>query len=265
MSHQGSFSPHLRQRHRIDRAFRRARRKLLRRGAGGQQADSQQLDPHRRTFATGTWPVGTSRTTASAPRTSPTTTSAVRTSPTTTSVAQDLADNDVRNQDLNSAVAVAKGFATINGQNNNGTAQVLNFGGQQTNTNPPGVTADRQGAGTYQVTFRGRFANLNSVDDLAIQATGENFSNASAEGLSANPGQVVIRVRLRTFNGNNADGRGLLGPVPHPHDGLGPSKRQIRSRFGGAGVVSGICCAGEARPGGFEPPTSRSGGERSIH
>jgi hypothetical protein len=99
-------------------------------------------------------------------------------------------------------------FATINGQAANGSASVLNFGGEQIATSPPGVTAERQVSGTYLVTFRantgtGKFVNVNSVDDLAIQATGENFSNASAEAISAAENEVVIRVRLRTFNGAN--------------------------------------------------------------
>ena len=70
------------------------------------------------------------------------------------------------------------------------------------------MSAVRQFSGTYLVTFKantgtGKFVKVNSVDDLAIQATGENFSNASAEAISANENQIQIRVRLRTFNGNN--------------------------------------------------------------
>lgn len=113
---------------------------------------------------------------------------------------------DIKNRDVNALLAVAKGFATVNGQGTNGTATVLNFGGQQTATSPPGASAVRQSSGTYLVTFRantgtGRFVNVNSVDDLAIQATAENFANASAEAISANANQVVIRVRMRNFNG----------------------------------------------------------------
>ncbi len=118
----------------------------------------------------------------------------------------DVASNTLKGADIDEpslALDVVKGFATINGQNTNGSASVLNFGGQQTAT----VTAERQVSGTYQVSFAanteaGGFANVNSVDDLAIQATGENFSNASAEAISASENEVVIRVRLRTFNGN---------------------------------------------------------------
>ena len=104
------------------------------------------------------------------------------------------------------ASAAAKGFATIRGSAANGAATVLNFGGQQTATDPPGVTAERQAAGTYLVTFRantGGYSNAATVDDVAIQATGENFSNASAEATSVTQNVVVIRVRLRTFNGAN--------------------------------------------------------------
>ncbi len=115
---------------------------------------------------------------------------------------------DIKNRDVNALLAVAKGFATIDGQNANGNAPVLNFGGQQTATSPPGVSAVREVSGSYLVTFSantgtGKFVNVDSVDDLTIQATGENFSNASAQGVSANENQIQIRVRLRTFNGNN--------------------------------------------------------------
>ena len=94
---------------------------------------------------------------------------------------------DIKNRDVNALLAVAKGFATIDGQPANGNAPVLNFGGQQTATSPPGVSAVRQVSGTYLVTFRrtpepASSLNVDSVDDLAIQATGENFSNASAQG-----------------------------------------------------------------------------------
>ena len=51
---------------------------------------------------------------------------------------------DIKNRDVNALLAVAKGFATIDGQNANGNAPVLNFGGQQTSTSPPGVSAVRQ-------------------------------------------------------------------------------------------------------------------------
>ena len=115
---------------------------------------------------------------------------------------------DIKNRDVNALLAVAKGFATVKGQGTNGAASVANFGGQQTATSPPGVSAQRQFSGTYLVTFRantgtGKFVNVNSVDDLTIQATSENFSNASAEAISANENEIVIRVRLRTFNGAN--------------------------------------------------------------
>jgi len=115
---------------------------------------------------------------------------------------------DIKNRDVNALLAVAKGFATIDGTNANGNATVLNFGGQQTATSPPGVTAARQSSGTYLVTFKantgtGKFVKVDSVDDLTIQATAEDFANASAEAISANENEIVVRVRLRTFNGAN--------------------------------------------------------------
>jgi len=122
-----------------------------------------------------------------------------------TIVGSDVASNTLRGADIDESsldLAVAKGFATINGANANGATTVLNFGGQQTTINPPGVTAQREVSGTYLVTFRGTFVGVDSVDDLTIQATGENFSNESAQGVSANQNEIVIRVRLRTFNGN---------------------------------------------------------------
>jgi hypothetical protein len=131
----------------------------------------------------------------------------------------DIRNNNIRSGDVRNGTLLEEdfaagqlpqghgpmGFATINGQAANGPATVLNFGGQQTATDPPGVTAERQFAGTYQVTFRANtdgYSNANTVDDIAIQATGENFSNASAQAVSATPNVVVIQVRLRTFNGN---------------------------------------------------------------
>ena len=121
----------------------------------------------------------------------------------------DVAADTLKGEDIDESsldLAVAKGFATIDGVNANGAATVLNFGGQQTATTPPGVSAVREVSGSYLVTFTanaGKFVGVNSVDDLAIQATGENFSNASAQAVTATADQIVIRVRLRTFNGNN--------------------------------------------------------------
>ncbi len=115
--------------------------------------------------------------------------------------------NSLKGSDIDESSLVldlVRGFATINGEGANGTASVLNFGGQQTAT----VTAQREVSGSYLVTFRantatGGFVNVDNVDDLAIQATGENFSNASAQATSASANEVAIRVRLRTFNGDN--------------------------------------------------------------
>jgi hypothetical protein len=60
---------------------------------------------------------------------------------------------DIKNRDVNALLAVAKGFATIDARNTNGPATVHNFGGQQTATSPPGVSAQRVGVGIYDVTF----------------------------------------------------------------------------------------------------------------
>jgi hypothetical protein len=100
---------------------------------------------------------------------------------------------------------VAKGFATIDARNTNGPATVHNFGGQQTATSPPGVSAQRIAQGVYDVTFQantgtGKFVNVNSVNDLATQVTGRNgfatgmvFDGAS----TANENTIKLRVFLR--------------------------------------------------------------------
>ena len=112
---------------------------------------------------------------------------------------------DIKNRDVNALLAVAKGFATIQSTGANGPAPVQNFGGQQTRTSPPGVTAQRVGTGIYDVTFAanqgtGRFVNVNNVDDLAIQVTGRNgFSTGSvfAPASTAGPNQIKLRIIMR--------------------------------------------------------------------
>lgn len=114
---------------------------------------------------------------------------------------------DIKNRDVNALLAVAKGFGTVRGQNNNGAATVLNYGGQQTSTNN-GVTAQRIGTGIYDVTFNantgtGKYVNVNSVDDLAVQVTGRNgFSTGSVfdAASSANENQIKLRVFMRRPN-----------------------------------------------------------------
>lgn len=112
---------------------------------------------------------------------------------------------DIKNRDVNALLAVAKGFASIEARNTNGPADVFNFGGQQTRTDPPGVTAQRVAPGVYDVTFAanqgtGRFVNVNSVNDLAWQVTGRNgFSTGSvfAPASTANQDQIRLRVFMR--------------------------------------------------------------------
>ena len=92
---------------------------------------------------------------------------------------------DIKNRDVNALLAVAKGFATIDARNTNGPATVHNFGGQQTATSPPGVSAERVAQGVYDVTFRantgtGKFVNVNSVNDLATQVAGRAMFAAIA-------------------------------------------------------------------------------------
>jgi hypothetical protein len=109
---------------------------------------------------------------------------------------RDIENTQVRSADLNAEVAVAKGFASIQGTNANGPANVVNFGGQQTN----GVTAQRIAAGIYDVTFTGTFTDVDNVGDLAVQVTGRNgFSTGSvfdAAG-TANQNQIKLRAFMR--------------------------------------------------------------------
>jgi hypothetical protein len=113
---------------------------------------------------------------------------------------------DVKNRDVNKSLAVAKGFATVNSQNNNGSAQILNAGGQQTANLPGGVTAERQAPGLYLVTFNantgtGKFAGINSLDDLAIQATAKDFGDATVTTAGSTASENQVRLRVRILNG----------------------------------------------------------------
>lgn len=120
---------------------------------------------------------------------------------------------DIKNRDVNALLAVAKGFASIDARATNGPANVLNYGGQQTRTSPQGVSATRVGTGIYDVTFAantgtGRFVNVNSVDDLAVQVTGRNgFSTGSVfvPASTANPNEIKLRIFMRRPN----DGTGI--------------------------------------------------------
>jgi hypothetical protein len=120
---------------------------------------------------------------------------------------------DIKNRDVNALLAVAKGFASIQQRNTNGPATVHNFGGQQTATSPPGVSAQRVGLGVYDVTFSantgtGKFVNVDNVNDLTWQVTGRNgFSTGSvfAAASTANENEIKLRVFMR----NPASGGGI--------------------------------------------------------
>jgi hypothetical protein len=121
---------------------------------------------------------------------------------------------DIKNRDVNALLAVAKGFATVQSQNNNGNATVLNFGGQQTKTDAPGVTAQRVAQGVYDVTFpanegTGKFVNVDNINDLAWQVTSrDGFATGSVlpVGSSASVDQVKLRVVIRNpTNGATLD------------------------------------------------------------
>ena len=123
----------------------------------------------------------------------------------------------IKNRDVHPLLAVAKGFATVAGRSSNGAATVLNYGGQQTRTNPAGASAQRVAPGVYDVTFAantgtGRFINVDSVNDLAVQVTprlsvgqGASFGTLSTLGSSAGPNQVVLRIVLRNAQNQPVD------------------------------------------------------------
>ena len=115
---------------------------------------------------------------------------------------------DIKNRDVNALLAVAKGFATVKGQGANGAASVLNFGGQQTATSPPGRECRAPVQWHLHRHVQGehgnrQFVNVNSVNELHDPGNIRELSNASAEAISANENEIKIRVRLRTFNGAN--------------------------------------------------------------
>jgi hypothetical protein len=111
----------------------------------------------------------------------------------------------IKNRDVHPLLAVAKGFATVAARNTNGPAAVQNFGGQQTRTEPAGVSAQRVFPGIYEVTFAanvgtGKFINVDSFDDLAIQVTGRNgfsIGAATPAGSTASEDQVKLRIIMR--------------------------------------------------------------------
>jgi hypothetical protein len=121
---------------------------------------------------------------------------------------------DVKNRDVNKSLAVAKGFATVDASPVNGAKPILNGGGQQTANLPGGISATRTGTGQYTVTFNantgtGKFAGVDNISDLAIQATGRDTARADASvlttGSSANVNQVVLNVRVYSPGGAATD------------------------------------------------------------
>jgi hypothetical protein len=122
---------------------------------------------------------------------------------------------DIKNRDVNALLAVAKGFGSVDARNSNGPANVDNFGGQQTRTSPPGVTAQRVANGQYDVTFSantgtGKFINVDNVDDLAVQVTGRDGNSIGSVNLSlssANQDTIKLRVSMRQANNGNPDDR----------------------------------------------------------
>jgi hypothetical protein len=117
---------------------------------------------------------------------------------------------DIKNRDVNALLAVAKGFATIQAGVN---PSVLNFGGQQTAT-PNGVSVSRIAAGRYDVTFAantgtGKFVNVDSVNDLAVTATGAGLDAGLQPVVSwvptassANSSQIKLRINIRRGDNN---------------------------------------------------------------
>jgi hypothetical protein len=123
---------------------------------------------------------------------------------------------DIKNRDVNPLLAVAKGFATVDAVPAGQQARVLNFGGQQTAT-PSGVSVQRVGQGTYDVTFdansgTGRFARVDSVDDLAVsgmavrpQFVGGVVPVVSWLKTSSSASENQIKLRLVIENANSGN------------------------------------------------------------
>ena len=116
----------------------------------------------------------------------------------------------IKNRDMNQVLAIAKGFATVNGDANPGAVRVLSSGGAQTNARRTSVA--RVLPGLYDVTFNsdpgvGGYANLTSGDQVAAFATARDAAprNASVQVIGASSGQVRIRVDLRARSGRRRD------------------------------------------------------------
>ena len=110
----------------------------------------------------------------------------------------------IKNRDTNALLAIPKGYASID---TGAAPRVLNFGGQQTATSPPGVSVARVATGVYDVTFRantgtGRFLKVDSIEDLSFAASGQK-SGAAPAGNDPQPGLEPIVSVLRTRSSAN--------------------------------------------------------------
>jgi hypothetical protein len=118
----------------------------------------------------------------------------------------------IKNRDTNALLAIPKGYATIQG---GPVPAVLNYGGQQTRTEPTGVTVSRVSAGVYDVIFAantgtGRFVKVDSTNDLAVVGTGATAPGGSEPIViwnkdlsSANENQVRLRIRVEDASSGN--------------------------------------------------------------
>jgi hypothetical protein len=120
----------------------------------------------------------------------------------------------IKNRDTNALLAIPKGYATIQGAGAN-QPSVINFGGQQTSTSPPGVSVSRVSSGVYDVTFNantgtGRFLKVDSTADLAVTGAG-SASGPGSEPIvvwdransTANENQIKLRVRVEDASSGN--------------------------------------------------------------
>ena len=112
----------------------------------------------------------------------------------------------IKNRDTNALLAIPKGYASVDA---GAAPRVLNFGGQQTATSPPGVSVARIAQGVYDVTFRantgtGRFVKVDSVEDLSFATSGQK---SAVNGIVNDPQPtlepVVSVVRSRSTANEN--------------------------------------------------------------
>lgn len=131
----------------------------------------------------------------------------------------------IKNRDTHALLAIPKGFATID-ITAGGVPRVINFGGQQTSTSPPGVSVTRVANGLYDVTFNantgtGRFLRVDSVQDLSVLATGHKVGGSLTAAdprpgfepivtwiparSSANENQIRLRIATEDASGGGVN------------------------------------------------------------